>query len=84
MCRTGVTLVLSATLLTGCATPLLPGQWQTVQIVGQSTYLVEGYDTESAIKGGTEYCNKSGKIFEISNIVPHTRNELATIIFRCL
>jgi len=77
------------TLIVGCATPgettglLSAGQWSPVRVVGQSTYLIEGFDTEGAIAGGTSYCTKLGKQFEAANIVPHTQRDRATITFRC-
>ena len=77
------------TLIAGCATPgettgrLSAGQWSPIRVVGHSTYLIEGYDTEDAISGGTAYCTKFGKQFESTNIVPHTQRDRATITFRC-
>ncbi len=77
------------TLITGCATPgetigrLYDGQWSPTRVVGQNTYLIEGYDTEDAIAGGTAYSTKLGKQFEAANIVPHTQRDRATITFRC-
>jgi hypothetical protein len=81
---------LVVTLITGCATPgettgsLSAGQWSPTRVVGQNTYLIEGYDTEDAIAGGTASCTKLGKQFEAANIVPHTQRNRATITFRCI
>jgi len=87
MLKKVITIAFAATLA-GCApgeTPgrLNAGQWSPVRSIGQSAYLIEGWDTEDAIAGGTTYCSKLGKRFEAVNIVPHTQRERATITFKC-
>ena len=76
--------------LLGCATPgettgnmLRGGQWSPTRNVGQDKFLVEGYDTEDAITGATAYCVKRSKRFDAISIVPHSRNDRATITFTC-
>jgi len=90
MFKISIPIVFAAMFLAGCATPgettggLAAGQWSPVRSVGQGTYLIQGWDTEDAITGGTKHCTKLGKRFEAVNIVPHTQRERATITFTCV
>jgi hypothetical protein len=86
--KVSLTLLLVISLL-GCATPgettgnLRGGQWSPTRNVGQDKFLVEGYDTEDAIAGATEHCVRRSKRFDAISIVPHSRNDRATITFTC-
>lgn len=90
MLKNIIAVAFVTTLVTGCLTPgettgrLSAGQWSPVRNIGQSAYLIEGYDTEDAIEGGTTYCNNLNKKFEAVSIVPHTQRSRATISFKCV
>jgi hypothetical protein len=84
------TVILVALILSGCATPgetegsLREGQWNPVQTIGMGKFIVEGYNTQDAVKGGTVFCEKAGKVFDTLNILPATARDRATITFRCV
>jgi hypothetical protein len=76
-------------LLTGCdpgptnSSRLVTGQWTTPQKISADSYLVEGYDTQDALKGGRAQCQSMGKEFDLKELTPHTQRNRATVTFRC-
>jgi len=79
-----------AAVLGGCATPgetdgaLREGQWNPVQQIGADKFIVEGYNTQDAVKGGSAHCDKKGRVFDTLSILPATARDRATITFRCI
>lgn len=82
--------ILLVVLISGCASPgetsggLASGQWTPVRDVGVNKFLIEGYNTEDAIAGGTVYCSKMSKKFDALTIVPSDSRRRSTITFTCL
>lgn len=75
-------------VLAGCASgettgSLYSGQWNPPQNIGGGKYLIQGFSTTSAIRGGTEYCLIRNKEFVAELVTPHTRSEVATVTFVC-
>lgn len=89
------TLIFVAMTFTGCAqtAPAITGestvglwwsgQWRPARTIGADRYLVEGYDTDSALAGGAAHCAKTNRKIEVNQIVPHTSYDPATITFTC-
>lgn len=82
-------LTIVAFVLAGCASPgetsggLRAGQWSPVRTIGPDRYLIEGYDIEDALAGGTAHCSKVSKKLDAEKVIPHTQRDRATVTFVC-
>ena len=85
-----VLLLAAATVLGGCATPgetdsraLYEGQWTKAQVIGPGRHMIQGYSTQDAIKGATQFCARSGKQLSTDSVQTATQDSSATVMFRC-
>jgi hypothetical protein len=76
-------------VLVGCATGetdssrLYDGQWTTAQSIGSGKYIIQGYSTQDAVRGATEFCASTNKQLSTEKLETHTDRSRATITFSC-
>jgi hypothetical protein len=77
-------------LLAGCDAPgenssgrLAAYQYTKVQDVGNNLYWIQGYDSEDALEGARASCSKIGGNFKMDKMTPHTKEDRATVTFKC-
>lgn len=63
---------------------LFPGMSSVPELIANETYLIQGWDTQSAIKGGRNKCALLEKQFSMLQLTPHTQQSRATMTFKCI
>ena len=63
---------------------LYPGSWTIPEQIGNDTYLLQGYSTQDALKGGRNKCTILGRQFSMLQLTPHTQQSRATLTFKCI
>jgi hypothetical protein len=63
---------------------LFPGTSTVPELIANDVYLIQGWDTQTAIKGGRNKCALLEKQFSMLQITPSTQQSRATMTFRCI
>ena len=61
---------------------LMAGQWKPAISMGNNTWMVEGKDVATGIKGATEHCSDIGKNFQFLQAITADL-DYPNIIFMC-